>query len=128
MGHLEALAESWRKTDAPDTRARLETKCRKCALAHVTALGARLAPQSQTPVTQVDVDLPDEDVARFASLSDREVEVVTLLASGHTLESAGRVLFLTANTVKSHRCRIYKKLDIGSAIQLGVIAAKAGLV
>ena len=44
-------------------------------------------------------------------LSERELEVLTLLASGHTKAEIARHLFVAVGTVKSHAGNIYRKLD-----------------
>ena len=44
-------------------------------------------------------------------LSERELEVLTLLASGHTNAEIARYLFVAVGTVKSHAGNIYRKLD-----------------
>jgi DNA-binding NarL/FixJ family response regulator len=44
-------------------------------------------------------------------LSERELEVLTLLASGRTNAEIARDLFVAVGTVKSHAGNIYRKLD-----------------
>jgi DNA-binding CsgD family transcriptional regulator len=44
-------------------------------------------------------------------LSERELEVLTLLASGRTNSEIARDLFVSLGTVKSHTGNIYRKLD-----------------
>lgn len=45
-------------------------------------------------------------------LSDREKEVAILYASGHNIDEVGETLFIAPNTVRNHRHRIFKKLNI----------------
>ena len=45
-------------------------------------------------------------------LSEREREVLTLLASGKTNSEVARDLFVSVGTVKSHTGNIYRKLDV----------------
>ena len=63
-----------------------------------------------------------------APLSWREVQVLTGIGLGETCGETGARLHLSANTVKTHRNRIYSRLGIRSAGQAGALAAKAGLV
>ncbi len=44
-------------------------------------------------------------------LSERELEVLNLLASGRTNSEVARELFVSVGTVKSHTGNIYRKLD-----------------
>lgn len=51
-------------------------------------------------------------------LSERELEVLELLAKGESNNTIGGKLYISVNTVKSHIKRIYKKLEISSRLQL----------
>ena len=61
-------------------------------------------------------------------LSERELEVLSLLASGRTNSEVARDLFVSVGTVKSHTGNIYRKLDaknraeaLARARELGVL-------
>ncbi len=45
-------------------------------------------------------------------LSDREVEVLTLIAEGKTNKEVANLLFVSVNTIKTHVKKIYDKLDV----------------
>lgn len=75
-------------------------------------LGARLASQSRER---------DE-------LSDREVEVVRLIALGHTNAEIARQLFLSVRTVETHRAHIQQKLRRSTRAELVAYALERGLV
>ncbi len=45
-------------------------------------------------------------------LSERELEVLNLLASGRTNSEIARDLFISVGTIKSHTGNIYRKLDV----------------
>ena len=67
-----------------------------------------------------DLDISNDRKAlkdRF-SLSDREIEVVELLAKGMTNDGIGEALHISINTVKSHIKSIYEKLKISNRLQL----------
>jgi two-component system response regulator NreC len=68
-------------------------------------LGARLA-------TEADEDGPPDD------LSEREVEVLRLIALGHTNAEIGGQLFLSVRTVESHRAHIQQKLRLQTRAEL----------
>lgn len=61
-------------------------------------------------------------------LSDRELEVVRLLAEGLTNRAIAKALFLTEATVKSHLVRIYRKLDTDSRAATIAEAHRRGLI
>ena len=79
-------------------------------------LGARLAAQPPAP------EGPPDD------LSDRELEVLKLIALGHTnSEIAGR-LYLSVRTVESHRAHIQQKTRRSTRAELVRYALDHGLV
>lgn len=50
--------------------------------------------------------------ANNSNLSDREIEVLKLLASGKSYQSIGDELFISRNTIKFHIKNIYEKLQV----------------
>lgn len=63
-----------------------------------------------------------------ACLTDRQRESLVLLSKGYSNEEAGRLLGCGKHTVAAHRAAIYRRLDVSTAPEAAVIAAKAGLV
>ncbi|TDC79588.1 response regulator transcription factor [Actinomadura sp. 7K507] len=63
-----------------------------------------------------------------AALTDREREVVTMVAQGLDNDSIARRLFLSVATVRSHVSRAMTKLDVRNRAQLVVFAYETGLV
>ncbi|MFK8010439.1 MAG: response regulator transcription factor [Marinicellaceae bacterium] len=55
---------------------------------------------------------------RFQSLTKREKEIIKLIANGKSNKVISQDLFITFDTVKTHRKNIYKKLDINNTTQL----------
>ena len=68
--------------------------------------------------------LPD----KAAALSERELEVLQLLARGLSNAEIASRLYLSDATVKSHVARILAKLDLRDRIQTVVYAYESGLV
>lgn len=60
-------------------------------------------------------------------LTDREQEVLRLLATGLTNRDIGNVLFIAESTVKTHVEHILGKLGISDRVQAAVWAARHGL-
>ena len=67
--------------------------------------------------------------ARLAMLTEREREVLDLLAQGMTNKEISETLYISANTVKRHLKAIFEKLDIHtrSAAAAKAIGAASGL-
>lgn len=61
-------------------------------------------------------------------LSDRETEVLRLIALGLTNPQIAEDLILSVRTVETHRSHIYQKLDVSERADLVRIARKAGLL
>jgi two-component system response regulator NreC len=79
-------------------------------------LGAKLAAQP-----------PDGDL-RPNGLSPREVEVLRLIALGHTNSEIAASLFLSVRTVESHRAHIQQKVGLVTRAELVGYARQRGLL
>lgn len=56
--------------------------------------------------------------ARTASLTNREREVVKLIAEGNSVKEAANQLNVSAKTVEAHKCNLMRKLDLHNKAQL----------
>ena len=61
-------------------------------------------------------------------LTPRELEVVKLIAEGHTSEEIAGQLFISKKTVDRHRANILEKLGMRNRVQLTHYAIRRGLV
>jgi LuxR family transcriptional regulator, maltose regulon positive regulatory protein len=61
-------------------------------------------------------------------LSERELEVLALIAAGKSNRQIARALFVTVGTVKTHIKNIYGKLDVHSRTQAIARARKLNLL
>ncbi len=61
-------------------------------------------------------DAEDGDAA--SPLSDREVQVLQLIAKGHTNKKIANTLSLSAKTIETYRARLMDKLEVHSAPEL----------
>lgn len=77
------------------------------------ALGARLAAEPDT---------------RGDDLSERETDVLRLIALGHTNAEIAEQLFISVRTVETHRAHIQQKLGVSSRAELVSNALERGLV
>jgi DNA-binding NarL/FixJ family response regulator len=62
------------------------------------------------------------------TLSNREMEVLTLIANGTSLIVIGETLHLSPKTVTTYRARILEKLNLGSNAELARYAIEHGLL
>ena len=60
----------------------------------------------------------------LGELSQREQEILLMLAEGATNKDIAQQLFLSLNTVKSHIYNIYRKIDVPNRLQASLWAAK----
>jgi two-component system NarL family response regulator len=62
------------------------------------------------------------------TLTEREVQILALLAEGKSNRAIGQSLFITESTVKSHLKSLFVKLDVTSRAEAIALAAKRGLI
>jgi DNA-binding NarL/FixJ family response regulator len=62
------------------------------------------------------------------ALTPRELEVVKLIAEGHTSEEIAAQLFISKKTVDRHRANVLEKLGMRNRVQLTRYAIRRGLV
>jgi DNA-binding NarL/FixJ family response regulator len=67
-------------------------------------------------------------IAENDPLSDRERELLQLLARGHTNAEIARMLHISARTAESHRRKIMQKLSLGSRAELVRYALRSGML
>jgi two-component system, NarL family, response regulator NreC len=63
-----------------------------------------------------------------SALTPREVEVLRLIALGHTSVEIALKLHLSPRTVETHRAHIHKKLELSTRAQLVGYALRRGLL
>jgi two-component system response regulator NreC len=71
---------------------------------------------------------PAAEPGPIDDLTDREVEVLRLIALGHTNSDIGKQLFLSVRTVESHRAHIQQKLGRTTRADLVRYALDRGLL
>jgi DNA-binding NarL/FixJ family response regulator len=62
------------------------------------------------------------------TLSDREYQVMCMIASGKTVKGIAEELFLSEKTISTYRSRILEKMHIKNNAELTYYAIKNGLV
>ncbi|MGH3015431.1 MAG: response regulator [Gaiellaceae bacterium] len=82
------------------------------------ALGARL----------VEAEAAERRRAEEDPLSEREREVLRLLALGHTNQEIAKLLYISVRTAETHRAHIMQKLRLSSRAELVRYALSEGLL
>ena len=99
------------------------------AIRTVHAGDAVIAPSSTRRLLTRFAELPaPHDPDRFDALTDREREILLLMARGHSNQEICAELFLAEPTVKTHVGRVLSKLGARDRVQAVVMAYEAGLV
>lgn len=68
------------------------------------------------------------DKAKMAELTEREIEILKLIAEGFSNKEIGEKLFISHRTVDTHRTNLAKKLEVKNIAGLIKFAIKNGLV
>ncbi len=101
-----------------------------------TILGIWMGLKLTTPKIKT-VEIPSQRSSQFVlsknlqsakGISDREYEVLTLIASGHSNKEIAEELYISLSTVKTHTSRLFDKLDAKRRTQVIQKAKEAGLL
>ncbi|MES5823293.1 response regulator transcription factor [Streptomyces sp. RG80] len=85
---------------------------------------SRAVWESHPGATAVD----DEEAARVDRLTEREREVLVLIAKGLSNAEIGTLVHLSAGTIKDHVSAILTKLRVAGRVQAALLAQRAGLL
>lgn len=70
----------------------------------------------------------EDEEAMLRQLTERELEVLKLIAQQYTSDEIGKKLFIARSTVDTHRKNLIYKLKVKNAVGLGLFAEKNGLI
>jgi two-component system response regulator NreC len=100
------------------------------AIRHVASGGAFLRPAVTTKLVQDYLERVDkgEETDSYGKLTDREREILRLIAEGHTNAQIAQMLVISVRTVESHRAHIMEKLGIQTRAELVKYALRKGLL
>ena len=87
------------------------------AVRAVAGGGSYIHPKMAALLTKQLVGGEGEDRS-YQSLSNRELEILQLLAKGYTNKEISERIFLSVKTVEAHRSKIYRKLGFKTRADL----------
>jgi ATP/maltotriose-dependent transcriptional regulator MalT len=136
---LQHAADSWREQDVPYEEATARTLLGQAlrdagddvGAAASFELATRLFDQIGAQLDQPEPDRSTETtnkVARPAGLTEREVEVLRLVAAGLTNNEIAAELYLSAKTVSRHLSNIFTKIGVSSRAAATAFAFEHQLV
>jgi len=70
----------------------------------------------------------EEEEIHLGALSEREIEIVQLIADGFTTKDIAQQLYLSFHTVGTHRRNIFRKLNVKNSSELIIHALRKGLI
>lgn len=83
-------------------------------------------------IQQASINVDDIDFDSFScepiSLSERELEIITLIAEGNTNAQVADLLHLSTHTINTHRKNIMQKLGVKNTAGIVMYAVKTNLV
>lgn len=85
-------------------------------------------PSDAAPDLPARLSLPPEEAAKIALLTDRELQVVDLIAEGLRNQQIASRLFISSITVRHHLSSIFSKLDVPDRLALAIYAYRYRLV
>lgn len=116
---LEAGATGYLIKDAAPEELAVAIRAAQRGEVHLDAAIARRLMDSLSARSTV----PDP----FAELSEREVEILRLIAEGHANKEIARRLVISERTARTHVSNILRKLGLSSRTQAALLAVREGL-
>lgn len=89
---------------------------------------ATLHPKIAARVIKTFRDLENEEASPFTALTEREMQVLKLIAKGYSNEKIAEQLVISLGTVKGHVSNILSKLHLVDRTQAAVYAWQKGVV
>jgi DNA-binding NarL/FixJ family response regulator len=93
-----------------------------------TELGMRPLVERVTERLELTQALPDAAPAYPGGLTEREVEVLRLIAAGKTNLEIAEELVIAEGTARRHVANIYEKIGAANRVEAASYAAREGLV
>jgi DNA-binding NarL/FixJ family response regulator len=86
-------------------------------------------PGAETTLIRKYLDRAQQgDALPAKPITEREEEILKLVAEGHTSKEIGDILFISAKTVERHRANLLQKLGLRDRLELTRYAIRVGLI
>lgn len=116
---VRAGARAWLHADSPPEDL--------SEAARTVLAGRRWLPEDTwTPLVDALLD-PDEALPEAQTLTPRELEVLAHLSAGHSTQATAEAMYVSRNTVRSHRNRLLGKLGVHSALEAVALDRRLGI-
>ena len=86
-----------------------------------------VSQQLSAAMPQPAVHPPATTDSAMPSLTERQRQILRLVAAGYTAKEIGRMLHITSKTVEFHKGRMMRQLQLQSTIELARYALTHGL-
>lgn len=117
---LEAGASGYLVKDAAPEELAVAIRAARRGEVHIDAALARSLMESLHSSR-------DETRDPFDELSEREIEILRLIADGHANKEIARRLVISERTARTHVSNILRKLELSSRTQAALLAVREGL-
>jgi DNA-binding NarL/FixJ family response regulator len=122
---LGRLLDLERQIDVLGEASSLAATLRAMTISEAIDTLRRMTPE---PAPALHTAVPPPALRAFSTLSDRELEVVRLVAEGLSNKEISSRLKLSDKTVKNHISHVLAKMNLTARTQVAVHAIRAGLV
>lgn len=90
--------------------------------------GERFIQPNMIPLLNSKLIAKDIDKEKITSLSNRELDVLKLVAVGHFNKEIGEILCISERTVKNHLSNVFRKIDCMDRMQAALFCIRNGIV
>lgn len=90
--------------------------------------GERFIQPSLIPLLNSKLIARDMDREKIESLTNRELEILKLVAHGHYNKDIASILSITERTVKNHLTNVFQKIDCADRTQAAIFCIRNGVV
>jgi len=100
-------------------------------VARILSKRLRKVSQSLQDLIQIEIDTREKkqyaEPTWLKEMNEREKEILTLMAQGHTNKEISKKIYIAEQTVKNYVSDIYNKIGLHDRAQISILAIKAGI-